>query len=165
MRLIASGQGNLLFAGKQYRCAIGKSGMTEDKREGDHASPIGIYPLRRVFYRADRLEKPKTALPVREIRPDEGWCDDPGHPLYNTLVTLPFSASHEKMWREDHLYDLVVVLGHNDNPPVPGKGSAIFFHLAKENFDGTEGCIAVSRDDMVEILSHCDMETMMEIQA
>ncbi|MDP2215493.1 L,D-transpeptidase [Phenylobacterium sp.] len=136
-------------------CAIGRGGMAPapDKREGDGVSPIGVWPLRYVLYRPDRGLVPTTALPVRPIVPDDGWCDDPAHPDYNRLVKRPFPASHEALWREDGLYDLVVVLGHNDDPPVAPLGSAIFLHLAKPDYAPTEGCIALSRPDLESVLA------------
>lgn len=98
--------------------------------------------MRRVFFRPDRLAPPETRLPVQHLTPQMGWCDDPASPDYNTAVALPFAARHETLWREDALYDLVVVLGYNDAPPVAGLGSAIFLHLARPDYSPTEGCVA-----------------------
>lgn len=140
---------------RAFPCAIGKGGMVaaQDKREGDGASPLGAWPLRRVLYRPDRGPAPRTALPVSPIAPDDGWCDDPAHPDYNRPVKRPFDSSHEALWREDGLYDLVVVLGHNDDPPVAPMGSAIFLHLAKPDYAPTEGCIALARPDLEAVLA------------
>jgi len=123
------------------RCAIGKGGVIGAalKREGDGASPLGTWEMRRVFYRADRHPRPETGLPCVPLRETDGWCDDPDHRLYNRPVTLPFQASHERLWRDDHVYDLIVELGHNDDPPVPNYGSAIFLHIAKPDYSPTEG--------------------------
>ncbi|HUO22856.1 MAG TPA: L,D-transpeptidase family protein [Caulobacteraceae bacterium] len=136
-------------------CALGKGGVipASDKREGDGASPIGVWPLRRVLYRADRGPRPRTALPVQAIQPEDGWCDAPADPRYNQPVTHPYPASAEHLWREDGLYDLVVVLGHNDDPIVPGLGSAIFLHLAKPDYAPTEGCVALARSDLERLLA------------
>ncbi|MDJ0920877.1 MAG: L,D-transpeptidase family protein [Henriciella sp.] len=136
------------------RCALGKGGIVGAalKREGDGASPLGRWEMRRVFYRADRVDRPETGLPCVALRESDGWCDDPEHPLYNRPVALPFAASHEKLWREDHVYDLIVELGHNDSPPQPGRGSAIFFHLARPDYRPTEGCVAVAKEDMLAAL-------------
>ncbi|SCA56373.1 conserved hypothetical protein [Candidatus Terasakiella magnetica] len=163
MILQVTGDQTLTFQGKTYKCALGKSGMTQDKCEGDGATPLGTYALRRVLYRADRLEKPETILKTHAIKSYDGWCDAPNHPLYNRPVCLPFSASHEKLSREDHIYDIIVVLGHNDDPPIPGKGSAIFFHLARENYEGTEGCVAIKRADMLDILATVDDTAVIKI--
>ena len=135
-----------------YPCALGKGGMSARKREGDGATPTGVFALRRVFYRADKIERPKTALPVAAIESDDGWCDDPEDPLYNRQVKLPYKARAERLWRGDDLYDVVVVLGYNDEPVVTGKGSAIFLHVANTDMAATEGCVALKLPDLVEIL-------------
>lgn len=128
----------------QAPCALGRAGVVPeaDKKEGDGATPAGTYALRRVFYRPDKEAAPVTRLPVMAINPTLGWCDDPESPDYNRLVRLPTGASHEKLWRDDARYDLILVLGHNDAPPVPGKGSAIFVHVVEPGFVPTQGCVA-----------------------
>lgn len=131
------------------RAAIGPGGIAVKGGEGDGITPRGSWPVREIFYRADRMARPKTALPLRTIAPDDGWCDAPGDPNYNRLVKLPYPASAEQMWRDDHLYDLVAVLGFNDDPVVPGKGSAIFLHLARPDYAPTHGCVALARDDVL----------------
>jgi L,D-peptidoglycan transpeptidase YkuD (ErfK/YbiS/YcfS/YnhG family) len=125
---IAHANGRFLLAGRETRCSVGRSGVIagDDKREGDGFSPAGTWPMRRVFYRPDRLEAPKTLLPLIALTPEDGWCDAPEDPLYNRWVKLPYAASHEKLWLEDHVYDVIVELGYNDDPPVPPLGSAIF---------------------------------------
>ena len=144
--------GTLTCRGKTYRCALGRHGLTPAKREGDRTTPRGVFPLRACLYRPDKTGKPETGLPVGEITATTGWCDDPAHPKYNRLVTLPFAASHEALRRDDPCYDLLVTIGYNDDPIIPGKGSAVFLHLAKEGYVPTEGCVAVSKHDMLEIL-------------
>ncbi|NRG17126.1 L,D-transpeptidase family protein [Rhizobiales bacterium] len=156
-------KGTLSLESITVPCVLGKSGLAVRKREGDGKTPVGRFALLSVYYRPDRLRRPITRLPVSEISPDLGWCDDPGHPRYNRPVKLPFSASHERMWREDGLYDVVVVLDHNLHPPVPGLGSAIFFHCARPGYSPTEGCVAVSRKDMLKILERCGPGTAMAI--
>jgi L,D-peptidoglycan transpeptidase YkuD (ErfK/YbiS/YcfS/YnhG family) len=158
-------KGVLHFTGQSYPCALGKSGVTQNKTEGDHASPIGQYPLRSLYYRADRIAKPETSLECIEIQPNDGWCDDPAHPLYNQKVQLPFDASHETLWREDHLYDVVVVLGHNDAPAIPGNGSCIFMHVAQPDYCGTEGCVALSIQDLLVVLTSVRKDTMINISS
>lgn len=145
----------LVWRERAYRCAVGRSGIHTRKTEGDGVTPIGNFALRRVLFRPDRLDPPKTALPVFPLTPRDGWCDDPNHAAYNQPVALPFAHSHEALWRDDNRYDLIVVLGHNDSPPVPNAGSAIFFHVAGQNFPATEGCVAVNAADLQEILSTC----------
>ncbi|HEU0161822.1 MAG TPA: L,D-transpeptidase family protein [Rhizomicrobium sp.] len=135
------------------RAAIGPGGIAIKGGEGDGITPRGIWPVREVFYRADRMPPPRTALSLRAIRPQDGWCDAPDDPRYNRLVTLPYPASAETMWRDDHLYDLVAVLGFNDDPVVAGRGSAIFLHLAKPDYADTHGCVALARDDALAALA------------
>ena len=131
----------------QRRAAIGPGGVAVKGEEGDGITPRGSWPVREIFYRTDRIVKPRTSLPLHAIARDDGWCDAPGDPNYNRLVKLPYAASHEEMWREDHLYDLVAVLGFNDDPVVAGKGSAIFLHLARDGYAPTHGCVALTFDD------------------
>jgi L,D-peptidoglycan transpeptidase YkuD (ErfK/YbiS/YcfS/YnhG family) len=131
------------------RAAIGPGGIAVKGGEGDGITPRGIFPVREIFYRADRIPAPRTRLPLRAIQDDDGWCDAPDDPNYNRLVKLPYPASAETMWREDHLYDLVAVLGYNDRPVVPGRGSAIFLHLAKPDYAATQGCVAMAMDDLL----------------
>lgn len=137
----------------QWRCAVGHGGFTSTKREGDGATPIGCWPFRRLLYRADRLPAPETALPAAAIAADDGWCDAPDDPAYNQPVRLPYPASHEVMQRSDGLYDLVVVLGYNDDPVVAGRGSAIFLHVAQDDYRGTEGCVALAREHLLRVLA------------
>ena len=139
--------------GRRLRCAIGRAGVSLDKREGDGATPAGIFPFREVLFRADRVAPPATALRSRPLSPDDGWCDDPAHPDYNRPMTLPFAAGHERLMREDGLYDVIVVLGHNDAPVVPGRGSAIFLHVAAPGFTPTEGCVALTLDALLGVLA------------
>ncbi|MCA3280285.1 MAG: L,D-transpeptidase family protein [Roseomonas sp.] len=145
--------GLLRFQGAIYRCAIGKGGIRADKREGDGATPAGFLPLRRVFYRADRLAPPRATAPVAPVAPDDGWCDDPAHPDYNTQIRLPHPARHEELWRADAIYDVIGVLGWNDAPITRGRGSAIFLHLARPGFTPTEGCIALEQRDLLRVLA------------
>ncbi len=143
------------LGGRRTRCALGRSGVIEaaDKREGDGATPLGLWPIRRLLYRPDRGLAPLTALPSSPIAPDDGWCDAPGDPAYNQPVKRPYPASNEAMWREDAVYDLVGVLAHNDDPVVSGLGSAIFLHLARDGYAPTEGCVALSRPDLEALLT------------
>jgi L,D-peptidoglycan transpeptidase YkuD (ErfK/YbiS/YcfS/YnhG family) len=143
----------LAWPGGAAPAVCGRGGVRADKCEGDGASPAGTFPLVRAYYRPDRLAPPPTGLPLLALRPDHGWIDDPADPQYNRLVSLPHPARHEAMWRADGLYDLVVLIGYNTDPPVPGRGSAIFLHVARRDFAPTEGCIAVAREVLAEIVS------------
>ena len=162
--IIVEGDGVLRFGNRRYRCALGRSGIVNQKHEGDGATPVGRFALRLVYYRADRLAPPETGLARRAIRRDDGWCDAPADPAYNRPVRLPFGASHERLWRDDNLYDLMVVLGHNDDPPRPDLGSAIFLHLASPGYRPTEGCIAVALPDLRQILRDCAAGTHLEVR-
>lgn len=134
-------------------CAVGRGGVAEKQREGDGITPVGIWPLRNVLYRPDRLARPDTKLAVSALTPDDGWCEAPDDPDYNRMVRLPHRAAGDSLWREDALYDLVLVVGYNDAPVVPGRGSAIFLHVARENYGPTAGCVALTRGDLLEALA------------
>jgi L,D-peptidoglycan transpeptidase YkuD (ErfK/YbiS/YcfS/YnhG family) len=133
-------------------CAIGRGGIGVKGGEGDGITPIGIFPIRRVLYRPDCVSPPRTALPISPIAKDDGWCDAPNDAAYNQPVKLPCAASHERMWRDDHLYDVVVILGFNDAPVIAGRGSAIFLHVARPDYGPTEGCVALSLSDLLAVL-------------
>jgi L,D-peptidoglycan transpeptidase YkuD (ErfK/YbiS/YcfS/YnhG family) len=145
-------------------CALGRGGITHRKREGDGATPAGAHELVMVYYRPDRVHRPVTRLPVAALRPDAGWCDDPADRDYNRPVTLPFAASHEELWRDDRLYDIVVVLDWNLYRPVAGRGSAIFLHLAAPGFAPTAGCIAVTEPAMRRLLATASETTFLDVR-
>jgi L,D-peptidoglycan transpeptidase YkuD (ErfK/YbiS/YcfS/YnhG family) len=147
------------YGTRSWRCAVGAAGVTADKCEGDGATPIGRFPLRRVLYRPDRLDRPVTALPAAPLAAEDGWCDDPGESAYNTQLRLPFGASHERLWRDDAIYDVIVILGHNDDPPMPGAGSAIFLHVARDDYAPTQGCVALALPDLLTVLREAGPDT------
>ena len=151
----AAGQriGRAYFGDAVFRCALGRSGILADKSEGDGGTPAGSFAPRQVFFRPDRLKLIETPLPCRALTPDDGWCVDPEDWNYNRHVSLPYRGGHEKMWRQDHLYDIVLAIGHNDDPVIRGKGSAIFLHLAHDDYRPTEGCVAFKAGDLIQILA------------
>lgn len=163
--LTAYSDGRFVLGSRTTRCALGRGGVIEAalKREGDGCSPLGAWPIRRLLYRADK-GVPATALPSAEIKRNDGWCDAADDPAYNRPVILPYPASAESMWREDDVYDLVVVLGHNDDPVVPGAGSAIFLHLARDGYAPTEGCVALNRPDLEALLAQARSGDILEIR-
>jgi L,D-peptidoglycan transpeptidase YkuD (ErfK/YbiS/YcfS/YnhG family) len=149
--------------GRSFPCALGRSGIGAKLGEGDGITPLGTYALRQLYYRADKIAPPQTALPLAPIGKMDGWCDDPADPNYNRAVKLPYPARHEKLWREDHVYDLIIPMGYNDEAIIPGKGSAIFMHLMRPDGVGTEGCIALKREDLLALLPRLSTRTMVVV--
>ncbi len=145
--------GTLRLGRDIVRVAIGRAGLTSHKLEGDCATPRGLLALRRVLYRADRVARPRAVVPVELLAPEDGWCDDPGDVAYNRMVRLPYAGRHEELWRRDGLYDVICVLGWNDQPVKRGDGSAIFLHVATADYAPTEGCLAVSQADLTRLLA------------
>jgi L,D-peptidoglycan transpeptidase YkuD (ErfK/YbiS/YcfS/YnhG family) len=150
-------RGHLQAGSITLPCALGKSGISHRKREGDKATPAGTFRLLYGYYRRDRGPRPQSAVPLIPLRPDLGWCDDPESPLYNRPLALPVQRSHEEMWRQDGLYDLVLVLDYNLDPRRRGRGSAIFLHCARTGLAAwdlapTLGCVALPRADLRRLL-------------
>ena len=144
---------NLLFKDLKFRCSLGKNGVKKNKVEGDKCTPSGIYRLKQVFYRADRIKKITTNIKKIKIKKNMGWCDDSSSRKYNQLIKIPTKFSHEKLYRKDRIYDIIVVLNYNMNPVIKKKGSAIFMHIAKKNYSKTLGCIGLKKNDLLEILN------------
>jgi L,D-peptidoglycan transpeptidase YkuD (ErfK/YbiS/YcfS/YnhG family) len=147
----AATQGILRAGNLTLPCVLGRTGRCARKREGDGASPIGAWPIRAIVYRADRLRRPQSAIATRALRVDDGWCDDASDRNYNRPVRHPYRASAEHLWRDDHVYDIIVILGHNDRPRHRGLGSAIFMHIARPELTPTEGCIALTRSHLLRV--------------
>lgn len=165
MRIDIDPAGWVRCEGQTWRCALGRGGIRTDKAEGDGATPAGDWPLGRVFYRPDRLSAPETGLMTIPLTPDFGWCDDPAHPDYNRLISLPHPAHHENLWREDAVYDIIVELEYNTGPVQAGRGSAIFMHVAKPDYSPTEGCIALNLDDLLVLLRCCNKADFIHVPA
>lgn len=142
-----------------YRCALGAAGVTASKREGDQATPMGCFALREVLFRPDREDAPETVLDCTPLERSSAWCVNPGDDAYNQAVSLPYAGQSEALWREDGGYDIVVVLGYNDSPIVPGCGSAVFLHVADANFSPTKGGIALARGDLLALLQTCNADS------
>jgi L,D-peptidoglycan transpeptidase YkuD (ErfK/YbiS/YcfS/YnhG family) len=157
--------GNQFWVGeKSYPCAIGKGHFSAHKKEGDGCTPIGVFAFRECWYRADKVGMPKTQLPLFVINQNDGWSDDPQDTSYNRHVLLPYGFSHERLWRDDDVYDLIIPLGYNDAPAVAGKGSAIFMHVAKPDYAPTEGCVALSLPDLLEVVAQLDADSRIHIK-
>lgn len=153
LELVSGFTARLYFSNRTLEALIGRNGISNNKHEGDGTTPAGLLPLRRLLYRSDRLPAPVTSLHCEPLHNNDGWCDDPKDPNYNHQVQLPYAASHECLWREDDLYDIIGVLGYNDDPVVPGRGSAIFLHIASPDKGPTAGCISLSLDDLRWLLA------------
>jgi L,D-peptidoglycan transpeptidase YkuD (ErfK/YbiS/YcfS/YnhG family) len=153
LQAVVTPDGRFVLRGEAFRAALGQGGVRTDKSEGDGATPVGVLPLRRVLYRADRGRRPACAVPTELLAPQDGWCDDPSHADYNRMVRLPHPGRHEALWRDDAVYDLIGVLGWNDAPVVRDRGSAIFLHVARPDFAPTEGCIALPEPVLRQVLA------------
>jgi L,D-peptidoglycan transpeptidase YkuD (ErfK/YbiS/YcfS/YnhG family) len=165
MDLIVTGGGEARWGEQRWRCALGPAGIAAEKREGDGATPAGRFAFRRLLYRPDRLAPPQTGLPVLPLSPVDGWCDDPADPLYNRPVRLPYRARHERLWLESAVYDLILLLGHNDDPVAPGSGSAVFLHLARPDYSPTQGCIAMAKPDLLAMLATAGPGDCVDVRA
>jgi len=143
----------LVFKNLKFRCAIGKNGIKKKKREGDLITPKGIFSLKKVYYRDDRIKNLKTKLKKIKIKKYMAWCDDPKSKLYNKQIVLPSKYNFEKLYRKWKIYDIIVIIDYNTNPIIKNKGSAIFLHIAKKNYKPTAGCIALEKEDLRSLLS------------
>jgi L,D-peptidoglycan transpeptidase YkuD (ErfK/YbiS/YcfS/YnhG family) len=160
--------GTLRIGAVSFPCMVGRAGIVASKREGDGGTPEGLFPLREVRYRPDRLSPPQTGLTPVPLQPSDGWCDDPADAAYNRLVRIPYGASAEALWRDDHVYDALAVIGWNDAPVVPGAGSAIFLHVMRHDATGqprpTSGCVALGLEDLLAVLAAATPETRIRIR-
>ena len=153
------------FTYKKYKvkCAIGKKGIGYKKKEGDLITPIGTYKIKYILYRKDRIKKIQSRLKKIVIKNNMGWCDDPKSKKYNQLVKLPNNYSHEKLFRKENVYDILLVLNFNMRPIKLNKGSAIFIHVARKNFEKTEGCITISKNNLIKIVKDLKPNTIVKI--
>jgi len=152
--LVIRGQAGAWFGGKRIPCSIGKGGIRNDKQEGDGATPTGIYHLEHVYFRSDRITRPKFCNPTYMVKPFDGWSDDVTDIAYNNIIQRPYDKSHENLRRSDPLYNIIGVLDHNRHPAIAGNGSAIFMHLWRSPRRGTEGCLAFSYSNLLWILKN-----------
>ena len=160
--IIINKSGYLKYKNFKLRCSLGKAGIKKKKEEGDNITPKGIYKPVKVFYRSDKINIIKTNLRKIKIKKNMGWCDDPRSNLYNKQINLPSVYSHEKLYRKDSVYDIIIVLNYNMNPTIKGKGSAIFIHITK-NYKPTQGCIALKKIDLIKILKLIKKNTKIKI--
>ena len=157
--IIINKSGYLKYKDIKFKCALGKSGIGKKKIEGDNITPKGTFKIIKIYYRKDKITKINSAFKLIEIKKNMGWCDDPKSKKYNQLIKLPSKYRHEKLFRNDRIYDLILVLDYNMNPIIKNKGSAIFIHIAKNNYCKTKGCIALTREDLIEIVSKIKKDT------
>jgi L,D-peptidoglycan transpeptidase YkuD (ErfK/YbiS/YcfS/YnhG family) len=161
--IIVKKSGYLRFKNLKFRCALGKAGIKKKTIEGDNITPKGIFKLTKIYYRPDKIKKIKTLIKKVKIRKNMAWCDDPNSRFYNKQIKLPTKFSHEKLYRNDNLYDLIVVLNYNTNPIIRNKGSAIFLHIAKNSYKKTKGCITLKKEHLIKIISKIKKNTKIKI--
>ena len=157
--IIINKSGYLKYKNIKFKCALGKSGIGKKRIEGDNITPKGTFKIIKIYYRKDRIKKINSIFKLIEIKKDMGWCDDPESKKYNQLIKLPSKYRHEKLFRNDRIYDLMIVLNYNMSPVIKNKGSAIFIHIAKNNYNKTKGCIALKKKDLIEIVSKIKRDT------
>jgi L,D-peptidoglycan transpeptidase YkuD (ErfK/YbiS/YcfS/YnhG family) len=161
--IIINKYGYLKYKNFRFKCSLGKAGIRKKRIEGDNITPKGIYKIISVYCRKDRLKKIKSKIKIHKIHKNMGWCDDPKSKKYNQLIKLPNIYSHEKFYRKDNLYDLILVLNYNMAPVIKNKGSAIFIHIAKKNYSSTKGCIGLSKKNLLIILNNINKNTKIKI--
>jgi L,D-peptidoglycan transpeptidase YkuD (ErfK/YbiS/YcfS/YnhG family) len=156
-------RGWLTAGGQTIPVALGRGGIIANKREGDGGTPKGTFRPRRLWWRADRHTRPRTFLPVRAILPEDGWCEDPHSRRYNRPIRLDRDHGGDRLKRDDHLYDFIVEIDHNTSPRIVGRGSAVFLHLARENFSPTAGCVSMTKSAMLRLLRRLGPQTRIVI--
>ena len=161
--IIVKKSGYLQYKNLKFRCALGKAGIKKKEKEGDNVTPKGIFKITSMYYRPDKIKNIITAVKKIKIKKNIGWCDDPNSHFYNQQISLPNKFGHEKLYRNDSLYDLILVLNYNVNPIIKNKGSAIFIHIAKKNYKKTKGCIALKKKHLIELISKIKKNTKIKI--
>ena len=155
--------GYLNYKNLKFRCALGGAGIKKKDIEGDNITPKGVFKIKNIYYRADRIKNITTPLKKIMIKKNMGWCDDPKSNLYNKKIKLPTKFHHEKLYRKDNLYDIIIVIDYNMNPIVKNKGSAIFIHVADKSYKKTKGCIALKKGNLIKVLSQIKKTTKIKI--
>jgi L,D-peptidoglycan transpeptidase YkuD (ErfK/YbiS/YcfS/YnhG family) len=157
--IIINKSGYLKYRDLKFKCALGKSGIGRKKIEGDNITPKGIFKIVKIYYRNDRIKNISSNLKLIKTTKRMGWCDDPNSKNYNKLIRLPEKYNHEKLYRKDNLYDLVLVLNYNMKPIIKNKGSAIFIHVSHKNYKKTAGCIALKKTHLIKLISKIKKDT------
>ena len=161
--IIVKKSGYLKYKNLKFRCALGKGGIKQKEREGDFITPRGKFKLTKIYYRSDRVKKINSILKKIKIKKNMGWCDDVNSDYYNKQIKINKKIGHEKLHREDNVYDIIVVLNYNLNPIIKGKGSAIFLNVAKKNYNKTQGCIALKKNELLYLVSQIKKNTQIRI--
>ena len=154
----------LTYKNYKAKCAIGKRGIGLKRKEGDLITPKGNYKIKYIMFRKDRIRNIKSKVKKIEIKKNMGWCDDPRSKEYNKIVKLPSVYSHEKLYKKENVYDIIIVLNYNMHPIIKNKGSAIFIHVAKKNYKKTEGCVAVEKKRLLKIIKELKKNTEVRIE-
>ena len=155
--------GYLKYKNLKFRCALGKAGIGKKIKEGDNITPKGTYKIIKIYYRKDRIKELVSQIKLIKIKKNIGWCDDPKSKKYNQLIYLPTKYSHEKLYRRDNIYDLILVLNYNIKPIIKNKGSAIFIHIARKNYKKTAGCIALEKNNLIKLVLKIQKYTKIKI--
>ena len=161
--IIVKKTGYLKYKNLKFRCALGKAGIKKKKKEGDNITPKGEFKIIKIYYRNDKIKNITTSIKKIKIKRSTGWCDDPNSKFYNKQIKLPSKFSHEKLYRNDNLYDLILVSNYNMDPIIKNKGSAIFIHVAKNSYEKTKGCIALKKEHLIKLLSQIKKDTKIKI--
>ena len=161
--IIIKKSGYLQYKNLKFRCALGKAGVKKKEKEGDNITPKGTFKITKMYYRPDKIKNIISLVKKIKIKNNMGWCDDPSSNLYNRQIKLPNKFRHEKLYRKDNLYDLILVINYNTNPIIKNKGSAIFIHIAKKNYKKTKGCIALKKKHLIELISKIKKNTKIKI--
>ena len=157
--IIINKSGYLKYKDFKFKCALGKAGVGKKKIEGDNITPKGTFEIVKIYYRSDKIKKIYSKIKLFKINKKMGWCNDPISKKYNQLIKLPSKYTHEKLYRQDNVYDLIVVLNYNMIPIIKNKGSAIFIHVAKKNYKKTEGCVALKKKHLVKLIENIKSKT------
>ena len=161
--IIVKKTGYLKYKNFKFRCALGKGGIKKKVKEGDNITPKGIFKIIKIYYRPDKINKIISSIKKIKIKQNMGWCDDPSSSYYNKQVKLPSKYNHERLYRKDNLYDLILVLNYNTNPIIKKKGSAIFLHIAKKKYQPTKGCVALKKQDLMQLTSIIKKNTKIKL--
>jgi L,D-peptidoglycan transpeptidase YkuD (ErfK/YbiS/YcfS/YnhG family) len=161
--IIVKKSGYLKYKNLKFRCALGKAGIKNKEKEGDNITPRGIFEITKILYRPDKIKKIKAFIRPIKIKKNMGWCDDSKSDYYNQQIKLPNKFGHERLYRNDNLYDIILVLNYNTNPIIKKKGSAIFIHVSKNSYKKTKGCIALKKKHLLKLIPLIKKNTKIKI--